>query len=121
MRAVLESTLWVYGVLVMCLVGLAGAIIFIISYQRTVGWTWWRFRDGDPNSFGRFLMIWSWTRVGVLGLTVTNALFPPWPGQLPLSFLAMGAFAIHTFVPYRLLRRIHSQPPKEEHHERLHH
>lgn len=114
--AVLYWEGWVYLTLTSCAVGLLASLTFVITYQLRVGWTWWRLEDGTPNLFGRFLMERKAILALVLGLTLANALLPPWPGQLPLSFVVMTIFAVQTFVPYHLLLKVQEEPlPKETH------
>lgn len=112
----LWSPWWVHGILVMVAVGTLAALLFVVSYQRHVGWTWWRHRDGEVNLTGRWLMVWAVSRVLVLGLTLINWAAGPWPGVLPVSFAVMTIFALHTFVPYRLLAKAQEErtTPKEE-------
>lgn len=119
----LWSPFWVYGILTMCVVGFFAALLFVADYQRRVGWTWWRHRDGTVNLTGRWLMTWAVSRVLVLGLTIVNWAAGPWPGALPASFVVMTIFALHTFVPYRLLAKAQERraPTEEEHHGGLQH
>lgn len=119
----LWSPLWVYGTLVMCAVGLLAALLFVVDYQRRVGWTWWRHTDGEVNLAGRWLMTWAVSRVLVLGLTLINWAAGPWPGILPVSFTVMTFFALHTFVPYRLLVKAQERrtPTEEEHRDHVQH
>lgn len=118
----LWSPFWVHGILVMAAVGLLAALRFVVGYQRHVGWTWWRHRDGEANLTGRWLMAWAMSRVLVLGLTLVNWAAGPWPGVLPVSFVVMAFFCLHTFVPYRLLVKAQEHrttTPEEEPHEHL--
>lgn len=119
----LWSPLWVHGILVMCLVGTLAALLFVVDYQRRVGWSWWRHQDGEANLTGRWLMAWAVSRVLVLGLTLVNWLAGPWPGVLPASFAVMAFFALHTFVPYRLLVKAQERraTPKEKSRDGLQH
>lgn len=99
----LWSPWWAHGILVLVALGTVAALHFVWAYQRNVGWTWWRHNDGEANLTGRWLMVWALSRVLVLGLTLVNWAAGPWPGILPVSFVVMGIFCLHTFVPYRLL------------------
>lgn len=120
----LWSPIWVYGVLVMVAVGTLAALIFVVDYQRRVGWAWWRHQDGEVNLTGRWLMVWAVSRVLVLGLTLVNWAAGPWPGVYPVSFLVMTIFALHTFVPYRLLAKAQgrrARTPEEEPREHIQH
>lgn len=111
----LWSPLWVHGIIFMVALGTLAALLFVADYQRRVGWTWWRHQDGEANLTGRWLMVWAISRVLVLGLTLINFAAGPWPGMLPVSFLVMTFFALHTFVPYRLLAKAQERrAPKEE-------
>jgi hypothetical protein len=85
------------------IVGLIAALAFVIRYQYEVGFSWWRHADGTENSFGRFLMIRKLLLAALFAIVLLNRTVPGWTGQRMVTALLMVAFAVQTFVPYRLL------------------
>ncbi len=103
MKAILDSPFWDHLTIGAVLIGLVAALAFVARYQYTAGWSWWRHPDGSVNLFGRFLMIRKLLLSGLFVLIIANRWFPGWTGREALTALLMLAFALHTFVPYRLL------------------
>lgn len=107
MRAFLESPYWEYITVASVGIGLFACLLFVIRFQMKVGFTWWRHLNGQPNHFGRFLMIRKMLLASLFILIITNRVFPDWLGKEPVTALLMVAFALQTFVPYRLLILAH--------------
>ena len=103
MEAALEHPMWDLLTLVAVVIGLIAALAFVIRFQYEVGFTWWRTRDGRPNHFGRFLMIRKLLLSSLFLLILANRVFPGWTGRSAVTAILMVAFALQTFVPYRLL------------------
>jgi hypothetical protein len=104
---------WDYGVVLACAVGLFACALFIIRYGVEAGRSMW------DNPFGRYLM----TRKLVLMALFGYILFNRWVGGIELedkypaqdlaAFVIFGAFALQTFVPYRLLMNAQHAHDKE--------
>ena len=92
-----------------CAVGWVAALLFVIRFQIDSGGAW----RGNP--FGRFLMIRKMLLVGLFSLILTNRLMPGWEWRLPITAVLMVAFALQTFVPYRLL--VEAQQERAENEE----
>jgi len=103
MRAFLESPFWEYLTIAAVIIGLVAAVAFVVRYQYEVGFSWWRQPNGKPNHFGRFLMIRKILLSALFVIVILNRLFPEWPAKEAVTALLMVAFAVQTFVPYRLL------------------
>lgn len=103
MEAALEHRVWDHLTLSAVFIGLIAALAFVGRYQYEVGFTWWRSRDGQPNHFGRYLMIRNLLLSSLFLLILANRVHPGWTGRSALTALLMLGFAFQTFVPYRLL------------------
>lgn len=88
---------WNYITIGACAVGLVAALLFVIKYQVESRGAW------KNNPFGRFLMTRKILLSGLFALILTNRFFPGWDWRLPITAVLMVAFALQTFVPYRLL------------------
>lgn len=97
----LTHPFWTWVTMAAVVVGLVAAIFFVVRLQFEAGWSWWR------NPFGRYLM----TRKLLLGALFTVVLFnriaPDWWNVLrpAVTAVLMTAFALQTFIPYRLLMK----------------
>lgn len=99
---------WTWITMAAVVVGLVAAVWFVIRLQMEAGWSW------RTNPFGRYLM----TRKALLAVlflvVILNRIGPDWWDLLraPVTAVLMAAFALQTFVPYRLLmaaQRAHDQ------------
>jgi hypothetical protein len=90
---------WRYVTMAAVVVGFTAATTFVVALQAEAGWDWWR------NPFGRFLMTRKILLSCLFALVMVNSLIPVWPGRRMVTALLMLAFAVQTFVPYRLLMR----------------
>lgn len=115
MRAFVNADFWNYITAGAVVVGLIAALAFVVRYQIEVGFTWWRHNDGEPNHFGRFLMIRKILLSGLFLLVIVNFLTDrQWFGREMLTALLMVCFALQTFVPYRLLISAQKAQAKKE-------
>lgn len=103
MREFLNSPFWEYLTLAAVVLGLIAALAFVVRYQYEVGFSWWRQESGKPNHFGRFLMIRKILLSSLFVIVLLNRIVPDWPARKAVTALLMVAFALQTFVPYRLL------------------
>lgn len=103
MEAFLSSPFWGWLTLIAVWIGLAAALAFVVRYQAVAGWTWWRNPDGTPNLFGRFLMIRKILLSVLFCVVLLNRYAPGWDARAAVTAVLMLGFALHTFVPYRLL------------------
>jgi hypothetical protein len=115
-KAILESPFWSHLTIGAVLIGLIAALAFVVRYQYQAGWSWWRHPDGTVNLFGRFLMIRKLLLSTLFGIILLNRLLPGWTGREAVTALLMLAFALHTFVPYRLLSEAQKAQKKEAPH-----
>lgn len=113
MEAFLSSPFWDHLTIVAVLIGLVAALAFVIRYQWVAGSTWWRQPDGSPNLFGRFLMTRKILLSILFAVVLANRWYPGWEAQRAVTAVLMLLFALHTFVPYRLL----TEAQKEQHEE----
>jgi hypothetical protein len=113
MREFLSSPYWDWLTIAACGIGLVAALAFVVKYQREVGFGWWRLTDGRPNLFGRFLMIRKILLSMLFGIIITNRFTDEWLGRSALTAVLMLAFALHTFVPYRLLSEARKESTQE--------
>ena len=88
---------WNAITIIACAVGWIAAALFIVKYQRTSGGDWRR------NPFGRYLMTRKLAVLGLFSVVLINRFFPEWDWRLMITAFLMCAFALQTFVPYRLL------------------
>jgi hypothetical protein len=96
-------------------VGLVAAALFVVRYQVESRGAW----AGNP--YGRYLMQRKALLIGLFGLIIFNRaeagtiqIPDAWPGQGMIMALLYLAFALQTFVPYRLLvearqERVHDE------------
>lgn len=103
MTEILLSPFWEYLTFASVVIGLIAALAFVARYQYQAGWSWWRHPDGTVNLFGRFLMIRKILLSALFIVVLLNRLAPAWTAREAVVALLMLAFALHTFVPYRLL------------------
>jgi D-alanyl-lipoteichoic acid acyltransferase DltB (MBOAT superfamily) len=103
MDAFLEHPFWEWLTLAAVAIGLVAALAFVVRYQYVAGWSRWRQPNGKANLFGRFLMIRKLLLSVLFGVVLLNRVAPGWHAQKVVTALLMTAFALHTFVPYRLL------------------
>jgi hypothetical protein len=113
MRTILESPIWDWLTMGSVIIGLIAALAFAVRYQWEVGFSWWRHRDGIANHFGRFLMIRKLLLSALFILILANRVFPGWTGREAVTAILMMAFALQTFVPYRLLVNAQRAQEKE--------
>lgn len=114
MLEILHSPFWEYLTIAAVIVGLIAALAFVVRYQYEVGFSWWRHADGEPNHFGRFLMIRKFLLSMLFIVILANRVFGEWPGRAAVTALLMVAFALQTFVPYRLLLSAQRATEKQE-------
>jgi hypothetical protein len=95
-------------------IGLFACILFVVRYQIETGGAWWRHADGRSNPFGRFLFFRKVLLSCLFALALTNRIFPGWTGQTFVTSIVFVAFAIQTFVPYRLLLQAQKDIDVEE-------
>lgn len=91
-----------------CAIGWLAALLFVIRYQINSGGTW------RNNPFGRFLMTRKLLLLGLFSLILSNRLIPGWDWRMPLTAILMVAFAVQTFVPYRLLVEAQQERARNE-------
>lgn len=108
MRALLDSPFWGWLTLGSVVVGLVAALVFVVRFQFEVGWSWWH------SPFGRFLMIRKLLLSCLFAIVLLNRVVGAWPGRAMVTALLMLAFAIQTFVPYRLLVKVQRQQDRSE-------
>jgi D-alanyl-lipoteichoic acid acyltransferase DltB (MBOAT superfamily) len=114
MEAFLQSPFWGWLTLAAVVIGFIAASAFVVRYQWVAGFTWWRNPDGTRNLFGRFLMIRKILLSVLFIVVLLNRLAPGWHAQKAVTAVLMAAFALHTFVPYRLLTEAQRASRKEE-------
>ena len=103
MEGVLASPFWDWLAIAASAIGLVAAMGFVLRYWHDTGLTWWRHLDGRPNLFGRFLMIRKILLSGLFALILANRFAPDWEARRAFTAILLFGFALHTFVPYRLL------------------
>jgi hypothetical protein len=103
MHGFLASPFWDWLAVTASGIGLVAALAFVTRYWHDAGSTWWRHLDGTPNLFGRFLMIRKILLSGLFLIILSNRFAPGWEGRRALTAILLFGFALHTFVPYRLL------------------
>lgn len=94
---------WDWVTLGAVVLGLIGALLFVVRLQVAAGWDWW----GNP--FGRFLMTRKLLLAALFGVVLTNRAAGDWPAREAVTALLMVAFAVQTFVPYRLLMKVQEE------------
>lgn len=104
MHQVIDWVGWDYIAVGSSALGLVASLLFVIDFKRRTGKAW---RD---NPFGRFLMV----RKALLACLFTLVLFnrfqtggvvqaDAWAGQSMVTAVLWTAFALQTFIPYKLL------------------
>ena len=115
---ILNSPFWEYLTLGAVIVGLLAAILFVVRFQYEVGFGWWKHRNGEKNHFGRYLMMRKLLLSALFTLVLVNHLAGfAWAGREALTAILMVAFALQTFVPYRLLieaQRAHKKEARDD-------
>jgi hypothetical protein len=100
MRALLDSRFWEWLTVGSVAIGLVAALVFVVRFQMEAGWSWWN------SPFGRFLMVRKLLLAGLFVIVLLNRVLEDWPARNALTALLMLAFALQTFVPYRLLVKV---------------
>jgi predicted ferric reductase len=100
MRALLDSGFWEWLTIGSVGIGLVAALVFVVRFQMEVGWSWW------SSPFGRFLMVRKILLACLFVLVLLNRTLEGWPLRNMVTALLMLAFALQTFVPYRLLVKV---------------
>jgi hypothetical protein len=88
---------WRQVTIAACVVLALGCLVFVVGYQRAVGWSWWH------NPFGRFMMTRKLVLLALAALILSNRVVGPWAGREAATAFLMWIFALQTFIPYRLL------------------
>lgn len=84
-------------------IGLFACVLFVARFHTKTGGAWWRHPDGRPNPFGRFLFFRKALLSALFLVVILNRVLPGWEAQDFVTALVFLAFAVQTFVPYRLL------------------
>lgn len=105
MTELLAHPAWMWVTMAAVVVGFIACVWFVIQLQTEAGWSWW------DNPFGRFLMVRKILLALLFLLVMLNRVGPEWWDlwRIPLTAILMSAFALQTFVPYRLLVRANRQ------------
>jgi len=103
MRALLDAEFWGWLTIGAVAIGLIAALVFVIRFQIEAGWSWWH------SPFGRFLMVRKVLLACLFTIVLLNRVVPDWPLREMVTALLMLAFALQTFVPYRLLVKVQRQ------------
>lgn len=106
MRDLLDAEFWNWLTVGSVVLGLVAALTFVIRFQIEVGWSWWR------SPFGRFLMVRKVLLSALFTIVLLNRTLEHWPARSMVTALLMLAFALQTFVPYRLLVKVQQQHDK---------
>jgi hypothetical protein len=114
MREILTSDFWDWLTIGSVVIGFVACVAFVIRYQIEVGRSWWRLPDGTVNHFGRYLMVRKVLLASLFGLILTNRVIGSWEARPAFTAILMFAFAVHTFVPYRLLISAQRAQEKQE-------
>lgn len=88
--------------------GMVGALAFVIRLQVEAGFSWWH------NPFGRFLMTRKILLVLLFAVVLANRLAPGWSAREAVTTVVMVAFALQTFIPYRLLMKVQREAHSKE-------
>lgn len=94
---------WNVATGVAAFVGLFACVLFVVRFHVETGGAWWRHPDGSPNPFGRFLFFRKLLLAVLFAVLLANRLTPGWIWRDFVVAVLMSAFAVQTFVPYRLL------------------
>lgn len=103
MRDLFDAEFWNWLTIGSVAIGLVAALVFVIRFQIEVGWSWWN------SPFGRFLMIRKLLLAALFSIVLLNRTLEDWPARQMVTALLMLAFALQTFVPYRLLVKVQKQ------------
>lgn len=107
---------WDYGIVLASIVGVVASVTFITGYSAKAGKSAWN------NPFGRFMLSRETLLFVLFSQVLANRLIggivrpDVWPGSGLVAFVTYGLFAIHTFMPYRLLieaQRAHIKQEEE--------
>lgn len=88
---------WTYVTGVAAAVGLFACVLFVVRFHVESGGAW----RGNP--FGRFLFFRKVLLASLFAVALANRLTPGWIAQEFVIAVLFSAFAVQTFVPYRLL------------------
>lgn len=91
--------------IIISLVGLAGCIIFMISYQIRSDGHWWKTSAGAWNEIGIWLMFSRLNLAMIFALFILNRISPDWAGRSELTVALVALFALQTYWPSTLLWR----------------
>jgi hypothetical protein len=106
LRDLLDAEFWNWLTVGSVVLGLIACLIFVIRFQIEVGWSWWN------SPFGRFLMVRKLLLAALFSIVLLNRTVEDWLGRNMVIALLMLAFALQTFVPYRLLVKVQKQHDK---------
>lgn len=95
-------------------IGLFACLLFVVRFHVETGGAWWKHPDGRPNPFGRFLFFRKLLLAVLFTVALANRLTPGWTGQTFVTALLFSAFAVQTFVPYRLLLQAQKEVDRSE-------
>lgn len=93
----LEHEMWKWVTIASVVVGMIASVWFVVRYLSEAGKAAYR------NPFGRYLLQRKIILASLFGVVLSNQIFGQWPGRRMAVALLMVAFALQTFVPYRLL------------------
>ncbi len=116
MEAILASPFWDWLTVAAVVIGMIAALAFVVRYQYVAGWSWWRQPDGRRNLFGRFLMARKLLLAVLFAVVLLNRWQPDWEARKAVTAVLMLAFALHTFVPYRLIGEAQKERREKEAH-----
>lgn len=108
MRAFLTHPFWIWVTMGAVVLGLVASVLFVVRYTLESG------RDAWRNPFGRFLLTRKALLAALFALVLANSVWGEWLGRRPVVAILMVAFALQTFVPYRLLMDAQKAHDKEE-------
>lgn len=102
---VLGHPFWVWLTEGAVAVGLLAAVWFIVRLQMEAGWSW------RSNPFGRYLMTRKLLLAALFTVVLLNRAGLDWWDlwRVPVTAVLMTAFALQTFVPYRLLMKAQAE------------
>lgn len=112
MRYYLEHPFWEWLTIGSVIVGFIACIVFLVRYLHEAG------RDAWRNPFGRYLIQRKALLAVLFGVVLANRTFGSWAARDVVTALLMLAFALQTFVPYRLLvdaQKAHSEEEAPSH------
>lgn len=83
--------------------GFINCLVFCIAYAIVTRSAWWRGKEGHPNEYGRFLMLFMGSLGSLFGLIVCARLFGDWPGRQIVTTMLYVGFVAASVWPTRLL------------------